>query len=483
MKTTTAFAVASSLSGIASALPYMGPGTLEMRQQMTSKNATWTDLRGKIKHVVYLMMENHSFDNIAGYWDFHPDIDNLRNITYCNQYTNPNWTVWNEPIDICAGPYEDEVPLKDPDHNFAGTSYEIYRTWYPSKNDTPSMGGFIERQSEKYSETPGDASFVIKAYSQEKSQVLATLGQEYGFWDSYHAEHPGPTNPNRQFATSGSTCGMVDNGKQASGWFANVTGTTCAKSIFESLSEKNITWKNYYETDIIDAWMYKWVQDNAMDQLVHADEFYSDLEAGTLPTFSYINPECCTIDSMHPSSNMAAGEQLIKHLYDAVRQSKYWNETLIIINFDEHGGFADHVGPPVNIPAPQDGITFSGLSDAHNVTYDFTRLGVRVPAFVISPWIAPNTLIHNQGTSYADNSAYTHTSFLHFLQNLWDLEGLNNRVQWAKTFEYVFQDTMRTDTIEELPTPVWIGGANGQPEPEAFYKLNQPYSYYADLED
>jgi phospholipase C len=50
---------------------------------------------------------------------------------------------------------------------------------------------------------------------------------------------------------------------------------------------------------------------------------------------------------------------------------------LIIINFDEHGGFADHVGPPVNIPAPQDGITFSGLSDAHNVTYDFTRLGVR----------------------------------------------------------------------------------------------------------
>lgn len=236
-------------------------------------------------------------------------------------------TVWNEPIDICAGPYEDEVPLKDPDHNFAGTSYEIYRTWYPSKNDTPNMGGFIERQSEKYSETPGDASFVIKAYSQEKSQVLATLGKNFGFWDSYHAEHPGPTNPNRQFATSGSTCGMVDNTKQAFGWPANVTGTTCAKSIFESLSEKNITWKNYYETDIIDAWMYKWVQDNAMAQLVHADEFYSDLEAGTLPTFSYINPECCTIDSMHPSSNMAAGEQLIKHLYDAVRQSKYWNET------------------------------------------------------------------------------------------------------------------------------------------------------------
>lgn len=344
------------------------------------------------------------------------------------------------------------------------------------------MGGFIERQSEKYSATPGDSSFVIKAYSEEKSATLATLAKNFGFWDSYHAEHPGPTNPNRQFATSGSTCGMVDNTYQAAGWYANYTGTDCAVSIFEALSEKNISWKNYYETDIIDAYMYKYVQDNEMDRLVHADEFYADLEAGTLPTFSYINPECCTIDSMHPTSNMAAGEQLIKHLYDAVRGSKYWEETLIIINFDEHGGFADHVSPPVGVPAPDDNTTFSGVSDSHNVTYDFTRLGVRVPAFIISPYIAANTLIHDEGTNYADNSAYTHTSFLHFLQNLWELEGMNNRVQWAKTFEYIFQDTLRTDTLEKLPTPIWYGGS-GQPEPEAYYKLNQPYSYYESLDD
>lgn len=275
---------------------------------------------------------------------------------------------------------------------------------------------------------------------------------------------------------------MVDNGKQAAGWFSNVTGTTCAKSIFQALSEKNISWKNYYETDIIDAYMYEWVQQNAMDRLVHADEFYSDLANGTLPTFSYINPECCTIDSMHPTSNMAAGEMMVKHLYDSIRQSKYWDagEIMLIINFDEHGGFADHVPPPTGVPAPQDAMTFSGLSDGHNVSYDFTRLGVRVPAFVISPYIPANTLIHDQGTSYAEDSAYTHTSFLHFFANLWELEGLNNRVSWAKTFETVFQTTMRTDTPIELPTPRWIGG-QGQSEPQAFYKLNQPYSYYANL--
>jgi len=112
MKSTAAFA---TLMAGASAMPYI-------RRQASYGNgsapvtnpAVWADLRGKIKHIVYLMEENHSFDNIAGYWDFHPDIDNLRNIDYCNDYTNPNWTVWGEPLKICAGPYETEVPLTDP---------------------------------------------------------------------------------------------------------------------------------------------------------------------------------------------------------------------------------------------------------------------------------------------------------------------------------------------------------------------------------
>ncbi|PLN74600.1 phosphoesterase-domain-containing protein [Aspergillus taichungensis] len=441
---------------------------------------TWSHLRSNIKHVVYLMMENHSFDNIAGYWDFHPDIDNLRNIKYCNEYTNRNWTVWDEPLEICASPYETEVPLEDPDHEFAGVTYEIYRKWNATNDDVPNMGGFVERQSDKYHSSPGESGFVIKAYDTKKSATLAEIGENFAFFDSYFAEHPGPTNPNRQFATSGSSCGMVDNGDQAAGFFNNVTGTTCATSIFESLSERGISWKNYYETDIIDAWMYKWVQDNAQDHLAHADEFYSDLEEGTLPTFSYINPECCTVDSMHPTSNMAAGEQMIKHLYDAVRRSQYWDNVLIIINFDEHGGFADHVPPPVNVPQPEDGITFDGKSEGRDVTYDFTRLGVRVPAFLISPYIEANTLIHDAGTMYAHDSAYTHTSILHFLQELWGLKGLNNRVQWAKTFEHVFSRKKRYDAPVRLKTPRWYG-SSWEPKPDPFYLLNQDEDYYAQL--
>lgn len=83
---------------------------------------------------------------------------------------------------------------------------------------------------------------------------------------------------------------------------------------------------------------------------------------------------------------------------------------------------------------------------------------------------------------YANNSAYTHSSILHFVQELWGLKGLNNRVQWAKTFEYVFSNVPRNDTPANLSTPIWYGGSTG-PQPTAFYKLNQPYSYYASLDD
>lgn len=131
------------------------------------------------------MMENHSFDNIAGYWDFHPDIDNLRNIEHCNNYTNPYYTIYGMPLSICAGPYEKEVPLHDPDHNFAGTSFELYQTWTPSKDDVPTMGGFVQRESDLYNATPGDASFVIKAYTETETHTLTTLAQNFAFFDAY----------------------------------------------------------------------------------------------------------------------------------------------------------------------------------------------------------------------------------------------------------------------------------------------------------
>ncbi|CAG8408246.1 unnamed protein product [Penicillium salamii] len=105
-------------------------------------NQLTPDLPDQTCHL-HLTLENPSCDNIAGYWDFHPDIDNLRIITFCNDYTNPNWTVYGEPLDICADPYSAEVPVKDPDHNFGGVTYEIFRKWNVSKTDVPNIGALL----------------------------------------------------------------------------------------------------------------------------------------------------------------------------------------------------------------------------------------------------------------------------------------------------------------------------------------------------
>lgn len=136
-------------------------------------------------------MENHSFDNIAGYWTFRDDIDNLANRKepYCNPYTNKNWTVWGEPLLICAAPRALEVPLNDPDHDLAGTNYEIFQTYYPTNESVPTMQGFVDRESALYSSTPGDSAFVIKSYTQEETATLVEIAQNFAFWDSYVCIH------------------------------------------------------------------------------------------------------------------------------------------------------------------------------------------------------------------------------------------------------------------------------------------------------
>jgi len=435
---------------------------------------TYGELRKKIKYIVFLMMENRSFDHLSGFWDFRDDIDNLVGKEFCNTYINSNWTVYNEPYDICTGPYAQEVPLHDPDHGFAGTSYEIYQTMHPTKDDKPTMGGFVQREADLYNSTPGDASFVIKSLRNEETSTMSFIAENFAFWDTYYAEHPGPTNPNRQFGTAGTTCGQIDNTFQAAEVGSKLPPVNCSVSLFEAIDRKGISWKNYCESDISDAFMYQYVQENAKDKIVHATEFYKDLEEGTLPQFSYYNPECCDCTSMHPLSNPAMGQSMIRHMYNALRRSKYWDETLIVINFDEHGGFYDHVPPPVDVPIPEDGLSFNGVTEKQNVTYAFDRLGIRVPAYILGPYVPRNRLIHNDGTSYFDNSAYTHTSFMHFIQNLWDLKGFNNRVQWAKTFEHVLLKEPRDDTPMELPRPFWFG-SSGYLEPPVCPGLNKPF--------
>jgi phospholipase C len=192
---------------------------------------------------------------------------------------------------------------------------------------------------------------------------------------------------------------------------------------------------------------YEWTAKNGKENVVPISQFYSDAKAGALPQFTWINPECCSYMSMHPPSPINMGENFVKSIYEAVRNSPQWNETLFILTWDEHGGFADHVSPPTDVPAG-DSLTYTETArDGEPYTFHFDRLGIRVPTVLISPWVSKGLVQHKP----SDGNEFTHTSILKFVSELWGLDSLSPRVDWSPSFGNLVTNSFRSDTPEKLP--------------------------------
>lgn len=334
-----------------------------------------------------------------------------------------------------------------------------FSTWHPTSAQEgtltdETMRGFLTEQAYAHKTTNKTrAAEVLNYYTQDQIRVFAAMAENFVLFDRWFAAIPGPTNPNRAYITSGTSHGHGENDEGF-----EVYGLP-QKSVFQQLSEANITWINYQNSTTgpglgfnPDAAFYEWTATSGANvtNIKPLDDFYADAKAGILPQFTYINPECCSYQSFHPPSPITLGENFIKGIYEAVRNSPQWNETLFILTFDEHGGFGDHVPPPVNVPAG-DNITYTETApDGKNMTFDFTRLGVRVPTLVISPWVGKG-LIENKGCN--NGGEYTHTSILAFINELWGLDALTERVSYSSTFEHLVTDVYRSDTPATLPDP------------------------------
>ena len=314
------------------------------------------------------------------------------------------------------------------------------------------MRGFVTEQSVSFNTlNKTRAAEAINYYRPDQIPVFSTLAENYVLFDRWFAAVPGPTNPNRAYITSGTSHGHGSNDNSF-----GVYGLP-QKSIFEQLSEKGISWMNYQNSTTgpglgfnPDAAFYSWTKSSGKDvtNIAPLDKFYADAKAGTLPQFTYINPECCSYQSYHPPSPISLGEDFIKGIYLALRNSPQWEETLFILTFDEHGGFGDHVPPPVNVPAGDD-ITYTELAhDKKNMTFAFNRLGVRVPTLLISPWVEKGK-IETKGQN--NGKEYTHTSILKTLNELWGLDDLTPRVTYSSTFEHLIGKVLRKDTPSTLP--------------------------------
>jgi len=309
------------------------------------------------------------------------------------------------------------------------------------------MNGFVENGEKQMGKGKGPTA--MACFNPFTTPVINTLAMEFALFDSWYASVPGPTEVNRMFANSGTSYGACTNSD-----IEQIALGYPQKPIFQSLDESGGTWKVYFK-DISGVLYFRYVRTlHNLAKFRLWEEFAKDCKNRTLPSFSWLEPRYFEdfgkpASDQHPSHDVAEGERLIKEVYETIRNSPSWEDTLLLVTYDEHGGFYDHQPTPLdNIPNP----------DGHNCknnSFDFTRLGVRIPTIAISPWINKGTLVHDPvgPTPY---SKYDHTSTLATVKKIFNLPNfLTKRDAWAGTYEFLWQNrtSPRTDCPTSLPTP------------------------------
>jgi phospholipase C len=198
------------------------------------------------------------------------------------------------------------------------------------------------------------------------------------------------------------------------------------------------------------------------------DDFFDDVKKRNLADYNFIEPRYDTgnnyLDgnSMHPLNDIRKGERLVKRVYEALRNSPYWRDTMLIITFDEHGGFYDHQPPPATIP-PGDNPKYANA----NYHFRFDRLGVRVPAIVVSAYTGRGTIIGddpgNAGT------VFDHSSVLATVEERFGLEPLTKRDRAANTLDVAINLTaprlLPKEAPTKLPKPASAGVVAGAANP------------------
>jgi phospholipase C len=360
-----------------------------------------------IDHFVVLMLENRSFDSMLGCLkSWSPEIDGLTLNEFNDDAAQHPIKVWNSgSTSMC-------IPSPDPGESWRDMNVQLFGAADPPPT-VPGMSGFVRNYESQTAEPPYPGNQVMHYYSEEQLPVLTGLAKQFALSDRWHASAPCQTWPNRFFLHTG-TAGGHENNDPAVVPFAR-------KTIFEQFDAANIEngWKIYYH-DIPQTLTLKYLW-GRLDRFRYFDEFLADAAAGTLPAYSFIEPryfqEFRMPNDQHPPHNVTLGEQLISDVYGAVRQGPLWKKTLLVIIYDEHGGCFDHVPPPAaTAPDPP----------PPSSPFAFDRYGVRVPAVLVSQWIAPGTLLRPPGLVPFD-----HTSVLRTLSERFGFEPLTARVAAA----------------------------------------------------
>lgn len=431
-----------------------------------------------IDHVVVLMLENRSFDHMLGFLE-HPDPE-FDGLLRGGPYTNPGW---NGGSPVAATPQAKRVLPVGPDHSHDAVLEQLsvpafgprrpsnqgFVTSYERKCRglaAPSFGGLlgplvnrlVSRRAAKTAPAPERGPLVMLCQPPEQIPVLGRLALDFAVCTRWFCSVPGETWPNRNYAHAATSDGETEIALRP----------YTDRTIFELLEEHGQSWHVYHD-DTPQLWAFPalWDTPERHANWYPSADFAAHVGAGALPAYSWIEPNhrppLHTPDhqpvlggspslstSQHPENNgvanaaydayvddgdtdFARGESLIAMVYEALRANPdVFQRTLLLITYDEHGGLYDHVPPPVGVPSPGDPIALSGrllgaIFHRRTPAFDFTMLGPRVPAVVVSPYVSAGTV---------DGQTHDHASIPATLRALFAPQAapLTARDAWAAPF-------------------------------------------------
>jgi phospholipase C len=359
-----------------------------------------------LKHIVVLMMENRSFDHMLGSLKaVDPRIDGVT-----DQMSNPDTTgaqVRPQPLAQFQGQLD-----PDPDHHFPAVDLQIFGG-DTSPNRVANMQGFVKSYFNQQKDV-GHSQKIMYYFAQKQLPVLTTLALEFAVFNCWFASIPGPTICNRAFAHYGTSFGQV--GMDV--FYVKEP----YKSIYERMVAANHTAKIYYYDTTSSTMEVVNLLQNEPKLFGTYEQFLSDCQGGTLPEYSFVEPNYSDHDGddgeevasdQHPDHDIRAGENFIASVYNAIKQNAdLWQSTALLVVYDEHGGTFDHVVPPPCSPNAPDGFSASANDTGTGMPFAFDRLGVRVPAILISPWIPKATVVDGRTFEHASIPATVTKRFL-----------------------------------------------------------------------
>jgi phospholipase C len=355
------------------------------------------------------------------------------------------------------GKLSDKIDLEmfeyDPYHDGS----DVMRQFFYANRDgyaqraVPDLGGFIWNNCNRQ---------VMQTYTPEQLPVINGLAGNFAISDRWFCSLPSSTDANRACALTGSAMMELNNfmsPPQYNYW----PQQPHRPSIFKLLWTNGFTdWKIYNSTQWLDhVFTYELflegqiptvdddVQKSKQNYVAPIDNFYAAAANGQLPAFSFLEPIWIAIGgttSYHPGADLIPGEEQLNKIYTALRNGPDWEETLLIITFDEHGGIFDHVAPPyAENPWPND----------QNDGFKYDLMGPRVPTILVSPWIDEKTVFRSES-----EVEYDATSFLATLLEWCGIPRerwfLGERTNHAPTFEGVLTlPESRKDCPTKFPLP------------------------------